>query len=458
MADLLALLSELGRWALPAVWLPVLMWTLVAGAVLLSLRLARTVHPLIAYSLHLGLLLALPLGFIAEPLAHALPSVPAAAGSVLLPTVVVSAEAEVYGVPLVALVAGLGFLVALAIALGGFLRLGIAARRLWRYGRGLVPDAALQDAVNAERARLGVRRSVRAVRAPAATVPFTFGVRRPVVAVPGELADHPAALRLALGHELMHVRRHDFAVNLLAQAVEAAFRWHPLVPLLQRRLDLLREAACDAELLAHRPRERRAYADLLLSFALSASPPLVLAAGTDRSSLHQRLDAMTSTPKTTREITTLRRIARALSVSIIAFAVLVVGLVTGSPLSFAQTDTTRAEQKDGEAFVIVEQDPVLIGGLEGLQQQIQYPALARNAGIEGTVYVQFVVDESGVPTDVEAALTKTNATDGDGGLSEEAVRVVRDLRFEPGRQGGQSVKVRFTLPIRFQLPDGPAEG
>ncbi|MEM1044361.1 MAG: TonB family protein, partial [Bacteroidota bacterium] len=56
-------------------------------------------------------------------------------------------------------------------------------------------------------------------------------------------------------------------------------------------------------------------------------------------------------------------------------------------------DEYRDEPDD--VFPIVEQQPELIGGLEGLQSRIQYPELARRAGIEGTVFVQFVVDEQG---------------------------------------------------------------
>ncbi len=453
MADLLALLSDLGRWALPALWLPVLVWTLVAGTVLLVLRLPRRVHPVLTYPLHLALLLGLPVLLLAGPLARtiALPSVPSPVVAVLLPTAVASAESGASGVPLSALIAGLGLVGALAVALVGLLRLGLAVRWLGRYGRELASNDALQTAADAERARLGIRRRVRAVRAPAATVPFTFGVRRPVVAVPADLTERPEALRLALGHELMHVRRHDFAVNLLAQAVGAVFRWHPLVPFLQRRLDVLREAVCDAELLARHPRERRAYADLLLSFALSATPPLALAAGTDHSSLHQRLSAMTSTPKSTTELTTLRRSARGLALSLSLLLVLAAAFAVGSPNALAQTDTTNTVQKDGEPYVMVDEPPVLIGGLEGLQRQIQYPALARDAGIQGTIFVQFVVDESGMPTDAEVVRAVTRAADGDGGLAEEALRVVRQTRFEPGRHEGKPAKVRFTLPIRFQL-------
>lgn len=102
-------------------------------------------------------------------------------------------------------------------------------------------------------------------------------------------------------------------------------------------------------------------------------------------------------------------------------------------------------EPEPEIFVIVEQDPVLIGGLEGLQQRIQYPELARRAGIEGTVFMQFVVDENGNVSDLQCV------REPGGGTCEEAKRAIQSSKFEPGRQRGRAVKVRFSLPVRFRL-------
>ena len=108
-------------------------------------------------------------------------------------------------------------------------------------------------------------------------------------------------------------------------------------------------------------------------------------------------------------------------------------------------DEPEPEPEEPEIFVIVENPPELIGGLEGLQQRIQYPELARRAGIEGTVFVQFVVDEQGNVQDPVCV------RDPGGQTCEEALRAVRASKFKPGRQRGQPVKVRFSLPVKFTL-------
>lgn len=99
-------------------------------------------------------------------------------------------------------------------------------------------------------------------------------------------------------------------------------------------------------------------------------------------------------------------------------------------------------------FTLVDEMPQLIGGLEGLQQEIRYPESAKAEGIEGTVFVQFVVDETGDVIDEKIVRGVSPELDA------EALRVVRQARFEPGTQRGEPVKVRFSLPIKFKLgPD-----
>lgn len=98
-----------------------------------------------------------------------------------------------------------------------------------------------------------------------------------------------------------------------------------------------------------------------------------------------------------------------------------------------------------EIFEVVEQMPSLQGGLAALQNSISYPEMARRAGIEGRVHVQFVVDEQGRPSEVRVIRGIG------GGCDEAAVEAVRRARFTPGLQRGRPVKVRMSLPVTFRL-------
>ncbi len=107
-------------------------------------------------------------------------------------------------------------------------------------------------------------------------------------------------------------------------------------------------------------------------------------------------------------------------------------------------------EKADEIFDVVENAPNPPGGMEGwnkyLSNNLKYPTQARRMGIEGTVYVVFVVNTDGSIQDVEILRGIG------GGCDEEALRVVKNApKWEPGKQRGRPVRVRMRLPIRFKL-------
>ena len=103
------------------------------------------------------------------------------------------------------------------------------------------------------------------------------------------------------------------------------------------------------------------------------------------------------------------------------------------------------EEPEPEIFVIVETMPELIGGLAAIQKEIKYPPIAKKAGVEGRVIVQFVVNEQGNVVD-PVVVRGIGA-----GCDEEALRAVSLAKFKPGKQRGKPVKVKMSLPITFKL-------
>jgi protein TonB len=98
----------------------------------------------------------------------------------------------------------------------------------------------------------------------------------------------------------------------------------------------------------------------------------------------------------------------------------------------------------------VHDPPSFPGGEEAmlkfLADNLVYPEHAHNIGLEGKVYVTFVVDQFGNLTHIETPRPLG------GGLDEEAIRVMKIMpRWKPGRQNGHPVQVRYQLPIIFQL-------
>ena len=111
------------------------------------------------------------------------------------------------------------------------------------------------------------------------------------------------------------------------------------------------------------------------------------------------------------------------------------------------------EEEEVEApqiFVVVEKMPEFPGGITALRQYIgknvNYPAMARENDIQGTVYVKFVVTSRGKVDKVEVARGV------DPLLDDEALRVVKTMPdFEPGMQGGKAVSVWYSVPIIFKI-------
>ncbi|HYE57479.1 MAG TPA: M56 family metallopeptidase, partial [Rhodothermales bacterium] len=378
MSAFLDRLAALGAWSLDGFWLPVVLWTAVAAAALMVDRAVPLHRPLLRRDLLAVVLVALPVALGVRVLVRPTPE--RAVVAVPVPEafeVVVMAEQQATplasrsepGRPWGALLAGAGLvalLVGTAVTLAGF---GVRLWHLRRLTRGWEPSAPEETQALAERLAeaSGTRRVALALHA-AVPVPMTFGVRRPVVAVPAALGDDPEALRLTLLHELAHVRHGDILLTLAVSFGRALMPWHPLAHVLARRIKLHAEHACDAAVLAESANARRTYAALLTRFATSAPPALVPSMAARPSHLRRRLMALKAT-------VSLRR-SRTLAVA--GFVVLAATL----PVAI-------------RASVLAE--PELMNGTE-LSRYVaeHYPEIAFQAGITARVDVRVNITREGI--------------------------------------------------------------
>ena len=110
---------------------------------------------------------------------------------------------------------------------------------------------------------------------------------------------------------------------------------------------------------------------------------------------------------------------------------------------------------DGKLIYLkAETEPSFPGGDEAmreyLKKTIEYPTEASDNGDEGTVFVDFIVSESGEVREV--TVNDESSERGDSYLRDEAIRVVKSMpRWKPGKQQGKAVEVAFNLPITFRL-------
>jgi uncharacterized protein (TIGR03435 family) len=113
--------------------------------------------------------------------------------------------------------------------------------------RGAPADAALVTRVAAVATRIGVSRRVRVITSGLSQGPATLGALRPVILVPSAviLGLTPQQFEAVLAHELAHIRRHDFLVNVVQVLVETLFFYHPAIWWASRRIRIERELCCD---------------------------------------------------------------------------------------------------------------------------------------------------------------------------------------------------------------------
>jgi protein TonB len=106
--------------------------------------------------------------------------------------------------------------------------------------------------------------------------------------------------------------------------------------------------------------------------------------------------------------------------------------------------------EEAQIFMVVESMPEYPGGeaalYKYLAENIKYPQMAKESGIQGRVFVTFVVERNGSVTDVRVLRGIG------GGCDEEAIRVVQSMpNWTPGKQRGKSVRVQYNLPVKFTL-------
>ena len=92
-----------------------------------------------------------------------------------------------------------------------------------------------------------------------------------------------------------------------------------------------------------------------------------------------------------------------------------------------------------------EEMPTIIGGTDAIMKNVRYPEAAKNAKIEGKVFLQGVIDENGNVTEV--SIFKSVNPD----LDAEAMRAFSSVKFIPGKKDGKPVKVKIIIPIMFKL-------
>lgn len=115
--------------------------------------------------------------------------------------------------------------------------------------------------------------------------------------------------------------------------------------------------------------------------------------------------------------------------------------------AFAQSEVSE----DDAVFVVVEEQAEFPGGLDSMYayivKNLKYPEAAKEKGIEGRVFVNFIIEKDGSISNVKILRGIG------GGCEEAAVEMIKNMpKWKPGKQRGKPVRFQFNLPIKFELP------
>lgn len=245
-------------------------------------------------------------------------------------------------------------------------------------------------------------------------------------------------------HEAVHVQKLHTLDLLLLQLASAILWFHPIWGMFEANLREVHEYEADEAVTATYP--KTAYARLLLGFLITESNS-ALVNNFNHFQTKKRIQMMMKTEKS-------QSVKKSIFLLIIPLLAAMLLVFACDPKEKSTSEDIEEEvvqvDLENDIFDMVEQAPDFVGGMgewnNFLASNLNYPPQAKENGIEGTVFIAFVVRKDGKVTDVE--LLRGIG----GGCDEEALRVIQlSPDWIPGKQKGQNVNVKMRLPIKFAI-------
>lgn len=293
---------------------------------------------------------------------------------------------------------------------------------------------------------------LRVVQTNKETAPFSFFS---MLVVPSDLMNE-ADFEAVLQHEMAHFEKRHSVDLLLFEFLKALFWFHPAFYYLKHELRKMHEYQADA--LAVSRMKKSIYQNALLQFSFSLNV-IPISNPFNVSLLKKRLLMMNQEG----DQPTRNRLKMFVLVPILAVFVFVQSCHSGKmeestddlPETIEQlvevsSMEATAQPPADEIFTVVEEIPFFPGGTEAMMQflkdNLRYPEKAKANNIEGTVYINFIVEADG-------KVSNAKVLRGIGhGCDEEALRVISIMPvWQAGKQRGQAVSVSFNIPVKFAL-------
>ncbi len=301
MRNLFESIQQFGLLAIDSFWFPVILWSAAGILVFTTLRLFKGINPLYQYHLRVATLLALPIGILSALGLQSFAQSGSAGTIWEGPVLVVEnpiAYAQVTGSAGTELnlnwlepnfLAGLITAILVAVAVAFLIRLGLSYRELRKLHQNLSKEklTGVEDQVLAQK-------QIQIAFHDHPLVPFTFGWTTPVIVVPSALKNDPEKLQMAIQHELTHIRRGDYLLQIMLSVIESAFWFHPLIWIGKKEIETYREISCDQEVLNTSDISPKSYANMLFELVplKKGFGSFSVSMAVQQSTLKQRIETM----------------------------------------------------------------------------------------------------------------------------------------------------------------------
>jgi len=329
------------------------------------------------------------------------------------------------------------------------IRLAWGAGQLYRLRRrGQAASEAVQAAVSRLAARMGIRRAVAVWTSALADGPAAVGWLRPVILLPSAtlLGLTTEQLEAVLAHELAHIRRFDYAVNLAQMVIETLLFYHPAVWWVSARIRHERELCCD-DLAVESCGNALCYARALtrLERLRLAAPGMAMGA-TGGPLLYrvQRLMGVAGAEYRTSRLP-------AILVVCVGIGCLALNVHWAKAQDQAPAKPLATQPQSPRYFfsgrISGDASGVQVdsGGAAVLEREpVEYPSAAVEKHIEGTVTVEAILDADGAVTDAHVLAGPTE-------LRKAALESVLEWRFQPDPAGAGAAR---QVNLTFQIPPG----
>lgn len=276
-----------------------------------------------------------------------------------------------------------------------------------------------------------------------AVSPCVVNASSPTIILPKQILTNPTLMKIALFHELIHIKNKDLSHSLLNQLIRIMFWFHPIIHLYTSWASRNRELQCDLEVIGIGEINKAEYANSLVLVSREYTPFSLVCMAAKVSQLKLRIQDISSLSISDFNQTKHKPISL-LSATI---PVLLTLLLILNPKNTLTTNALEVSSSATKSTVNGAELPQIIGGISEVFKHIKYPKEAKLNGIEGRVEIEFIVDSYGNPKNAQILR-------GIGyGCDEEALNAILKTKFVPASFNGKAFETKYTIPIVFRLQE-----